>query len=166
MSIYYHRDTLSIRALDPQRLIALSQLSLAPEQTGFVESVADCLADAQHDHRYVAAALCVDEQVVGFAMYGLFDEQHGPRVWFDRYFIGHRFQGQGLGRAFATLMVHYLLQHYQCQAIYLSVFAENLAAIALYQDLGFCFNGELDYHGEQVMVFHANTHTPQWPITA
>ncbi|QDF66626.1 GNAT family N-acetyltransferase [Shewanella sp. SNU WT4] len=152
MSIYYQRADLSINPITPLRLQALAQLSLAPEQAGFVESVDECLAEAQQDKRYVPAALSIDSQVIGFAMYGLFDEDYGPRVWFDRYFIGAQFQGQGYGRAFASLMLDYLYDFYQCDNIYLSVYSHNHGAIKLYQSLGFELNGELDCNGEQVMV--------------
>ena len=37
--------------------------------------------------------------------------------------------------------------------VYLSVYENNTVAIALYKQLGFCFNGETDTKGEKVMVW-------------
>lgn len=37
----------------------------------------------------------------------------------------------------------YLYQRYAVNELYLSVYADNLHAIRLYQQLGFVFNGEL-----------------------
>ena len=40
--------------------------------------------------------------------------------------------------------------------IYLSLYANNQAALSLYRKFGFVFNGETDVNGEQVMVLRAD----------
>lgn len=144
----YH---LSIEEVDARRQAALLSLTLAEGQQQFIEPISDCLLEAQSDSRYTPKALCRDSLVVGFAMYGLFNEAQGPRVWFDRFMLGQAFQGQGLGKAFALLMIEYLFEQFQCADIYLSVYPNNAGAIALYLKLGFRFNGEIDRNGEHVM---------------
>ena len=44
-----------------------------------------------------------------------------------------------------------LIEKYQTNKLYLSVYDTNSSAIRLYQQLGFVFNGELDTNGERVM---------------
>ncbi|MGS0730029.1 GNAT family N-acetyltransferase, partial [Shewanella sp. 0m-11] len=98
---------------------------------------------------------CCDQQVVGFAMYGLFHESKMQRVWFDRFLIAQDYQGRGLGEAFAQLLLAFLFSHFQCQQIFLSVYPNNHGAIALYRKLGFEFTGEQDINGEHVMLLNS-----------
>ena len=50
-------------------------------------------------------------------------------------------------------MLKRLRQEYGRRQIYLSVYENNVAAIAMYQQIGFQFNGELDTKGEKIMVY-------------
>lgn len=65
--------------------------------------------------------------------------------------IDQRFQGQGYGKAACRLLMLMLIEKYQTNKLYLSVYDTNSSAIRLYQQLGFVFNGELDTNGERVM---------------
>ena len=143
--------SLTIQPVGQTNLEALLGLKLNPQQCGFIEPISACLEEAKQDKRYTPIALCMGEQVVGFAMYGLFCESQQTRVWFDRFLIGKQFQGNGLGKAFARLVLAFLFEHFSCQRVYLSVYPNNTNAIALYQQLGFSFTGEQDINGEHVM---------------
>ncbi|ABV86369.1 GNAT family N-acetyltransferase [Shewanella pealeana] len=143
--------TLMIQAVNETNIEALLALQLNAEQRGFIESIPECLQEAKEDSRYTPVALCIGEQVVGFAMYGLFNESQQDRVWFDRFLIAQDYQGRGLGKAFAQLLLAFLFKHFQCQQIFLSVYPNNLSAIALYQQLGFKFTDERVCEGEHVM---------------
>lgn len=154
--------SLSIHSVDQTNLEALLALQLNTEQRSFIESIPECLQEAKEDSRYTPVALCVGEQVVGFAMYGLFNESQQSRVWFDRFLIGKQFQGRSLGKAFAQLLLAFLFDHFRCQQIFLSVYPNNHTAITLYQQLGFKFTGERICEGEHVMacsleLFNAKT---------
>ena len=81
-------------------------------------------------------------------MYGRWQD---GRVWLDRFLIDQRFQGQGYGKAARRLLMLMLIEKYQTNKLYLSVYDTNSSAIRLYQQLGFVFNGELDTNGERVM---------------
>ncbi|ABZ75657.1 GCN5-related N-acetyltransferase [Shewanella halifaxensis HAW-EB4] len=142
---------LSIQPINNTNLDALLKLQLNADQKGFIESIPDCLKEAEEDKRYTPVALCYGQQVAGFAMYGLFNECQTQRVWFDRFLIAQDYQGRGLGKAFALLLLEFLFCHFQCQQVFLSVYPNNHAAIALYHKLGFEFTGEQDINGEQVM---------------
>ena len=143
--------SLRIQPVIQTNLDALLGLKLNTEQIDFIEPITTCLDEAKQDKRYTPVALCVGEQIVGFAMYGLFYESQQSRVWFDRFLIGKQFQGYGLGKAFAQLLLAFLFEHFNCQQIFLSVYPNNHAAIALYHKLGFEFTGEQDINGEHVM---------------
>lgn len=128
------------------------QLKVAPNQQGYVETVAECLSEAREDTRYVPVGLYDNDTMVGFAMYGRFVENDEERIWFDRYLIDEHFQGRGYGKYFMKQVLDFLTTKYHCHSIYLSVYDDNIFAIQLYEKMGFHFNGELDVHGEKVMV--------------
>lgn len=128
-------------------------LRLAAGQEGFVEPVEDCLREAGQVRFFVPAALRLHGTVAGFAMYGAFpNEREGRRVWLDRLLLDRSYQGKGLGRQMVLDLLRHLHKEYRCPRIYLSIFANNVAALRLYESLGFRFNGELDRGGERIMV--------------
>lgn len=141
-----------IREITAENKEQALQLKVAPNQQGYVETVAECLTEAREDTRYVPVALYDNQTMVGFAMYGRFVDGDNERIWFDRYLIDEHFQGQGYGKYFMKQVLAFLTEKYHCHKIYLSVYDDNTFAIHLYEKLGFHFNGELDIHGEKVMV--------------
>lgn len=138
-----------IRAITDSNKKEVLDLKIAEQQRGFIEPVSLCLADAEKDTRYVPLALYENGEIIGFSMYGKFDEQ----IWLDRYLIDERFQGKGLGRYFFRALVEHLLERYPNQPIYLSVFDQNKVAIHLYQKFGFSFTEEVDENGEKIMIY-------------
>ncbi len=138
----------SIRAVTSSNKKQVLQLNVAADQQGFIESVSQCLQDAEEDSHYVPLALYNHEQLIGFAMYGDFEGD----IWLDRYLIDERFQGQGLGRAFFNALVEFLNERFPHKPLYLSVFKENVIAIRLYETTGFSFTHKLDENGEHIMM--------------
>lgn len=127
-------------------------LRVKADQDGFIESVADCMAEADLTSDWKPVAVFDKDTMVGFAMYGRFREGGERRVWLDRLLIDGRFQGRGYGKAAVAGLLDRLQSEYGAQPVYLSVYADNRAAVALYESLGFTFNGEVDTKGELVMV--------------
>lgn len=88
----------------------------------------------------------------GFAMYCLWRDLPGERVWLDRCssthdinirrgWAGRPWKGSSTG-CMRIRKPGYLPERQE----------DNRAAIALYESFGFALNGELDIHGELVMV--------------
>lgn len=65
-------NELRILPVGPENRAACLGLRTAPGQEGFVESVEDCLREAQGYGAWRPVALLRGEEVVGFAMYGFF----------------------------------------------------------------------------------------------
>ena len=142
-------NELRILPVGPENRAACLGLRTAPGQEGFVESVEDCLREAQGYGAWRPVALLRGEEVVGFAMYGRFRNRR--RVWLDRLLIDRAYQGRGYGRAFLGLLLERLFAEYRCDSIYLSLFDDNRQALALYESFGFVSTGERDTGGEAVM---------------
>ena len=129
-------------------------LKVAQGQDHFVESVEQCFQDAKEEPRYCPLGIYDGNRLIGFAMYGLFEEEGDGkgRVWLDRLLIDGRYQRMGYGTAALEALIEKLRWEFHCKQIFLSVVQENTVAISLYEKHGFRCNGELDLHGERVMV--------------
>lgn len=131
----------------------VERLQTLPEQAGFIESVRDCLTEADEYPEWKPVGIYDDELLVGFAMYGYFaDLQPEGEVWLDRLLIDRKYQKKGYGKAAVLALLERLRREYGKDQIYLSVYDNNTAAIAMYQQLGFHFNGKCDAKGEKIMV--------------
>lgn len=128
-------------------------LRLAPGQEGFIETIQECLEEADGLSLWNPVGIVLGEDWIGFAMYGQFPrEGESGRVWLDRFLIDRRWQGKGYGRAALHLLLNELIQKYGREEIYLSLYEDNEGALSLYQKTGFDWTGERDIHGERVMA--------------
>lgn len=135
-------------------------MRILPEQSGYVETVEECLEEAANNARWNPVGIYADEKPAGFAMYGFFEKKYYPpagRLWLDRFLVDLHFQGKGIGKAAMEHMLGRLAVEYPQKDIYLSVIAGNDAAIHMYREFGFEFIGEKDIHGEDVMVKRQGT---------
>ncbi|REB05618.1 GNAT family N-acetyltransferase [Sporosarcina sp. BI001-red] len=128
------------------------ELKVAQSQKEYIETPYECLEDSVEWEQFKPVGLYVNGELVGFAMYGLFQEEgeHG-RLWIDRLLIDERFQGKGYGTQFMKMLVEKVTSEYGQQPIYLSVYPDNKEAVRLYQKLGFDFIEERDTNGEHIM---------------
>lgn len=144
---------LQITPVTPENRNELLRLAVAPEQSGFIETVVECLAEAEGLALWKPVGIYDKTNPVGFAMYGFFPQEgHSGRLWLDRLLIDYRYQGKGFGLAAMELLLARLETEFGKQDIYLSLYDGNLPAERLYTRFGFVRNGELDIHGEKVMV--------------
>lgn len=153
--------TITLRPVDDQNRSVLLAITPAPGQEGFVESPAQCLADAAACPHYRPLGIYLGEEPVGFAMVGFFPgegEMGEGRVWMDRLLIDAPHQGRGLGRAAMTALLTHLEGAYGNTPVYLSLYTENTAALSLYETFGFAPNGEWDENGEQILCRPASPH--------
>ena len=130
----------------------VENLQLFPEQRSYIESVPECLAEAEQTREWRTVGIYDGPTVVGFAMYGCFAQPEPEgQLWLDRLLIDRRFQGRGYGRAALAALLERLEREYHKKRIYLSVVEANRPAAALYESFGFRLTGERDTHGERVM---------------
>lgn len=146
---------ISFKPVEDSNKRAVLALRVAQKQTGFIETVAECLDEAEMDDRWHPAGIYADNDIlVGFVMYGSFKSRSTgeTRVWLDRLLIDEKYQGKGLGKAATLAILARLFQEYGCDEVYLSVYNTNKTAIHLYTEIGFAKNGQKDTKGEDVMV--------------
>ena len=132
------------------------KLKVGEGQAHFIESVQQCLDEADRRKSWRPVGIYHEEELVGFAMYGFFWEYFpAGRVCLDRLLIDERYQGRGYGKAALQMLLERLTGEYRRKKIYLSVIEGNDGAAGMYQKAGFQFTGRRDLHGERIMVRRA-----------
>lgn len=146
---------LTIKNIDKNNYKEIIDLKVSNDQVKFIETVEACLKEAREDSVWRPVGIYDGDKAIGFAMYGLFiNEGKRGRVWLDRFLISYENQGKGYGEAAVRLLINNLYKEYGYNKVYLSVYDNNKGAIALYNKVGFKFNGEVDINGEKVMVIN------------
>lgn len=76
----------------------VENLQLFPEQRSYIESVPECLAEAEQTREWRTVGIYDGPTVVGFAMYGCFAQPEPEgQLWLDRLLIDRAYQGRGYG---------------------------------------------------------------------
>lgn len=83
--------------------IDVISLTVREDQREFIATNAVSLAQLHFLENFVARAIYDDQQLVGFALYGV-DEDDGE-YWIYRFMIDQKFQGNHLGRAAMTAII-------------------------------------------------------------
>lgn len=136
----------------------IERLSVFPEQAGFIESVKECLEEADELTLWRPVGIYDGSTLIGFSMYGYFTEPAPGQLWLDRLLIDQKYQGKGYGKQAMFALLDRLHTEYPCNTVYLSVYENNPHAIRLYQQIGFRFNGAFDTKGEHIMEYHFKEH--------
>ena len=132
---------------------ALLSLQLFAHQQNFIETIPEILHEADRDNTWQLLGIYQGEALIGLAMYGDFAEPlPDGELWLNQILLDCRYQDKGLGKAALQLILARLADEFpQRREVFLSVFAENTAAIRLYRQAGFAFNGARDTKGEKIM---------------
>lgn len=150
----------SLRPVDSSNYRECIELSVAPEQQGFVASNVQSLADA-YVWRVAAEPFAVysDEEMVGFALLfpfaGDVDDDSMPEPGTEqgmvlvRLMIDARFQGRGYGRDALEAIVE-IVRDRGLPTVRLSVVPENEQALEFYRRN--CFSETGAIHGGEIVM--------------
>lgn len=146
-----------LQKVNTENFYALMRLSVGEAQRDFVAPNDYSLAEAYAvlaAGRYVQAfGIYEGDTPVGFAMIGhnSFEDEDQPGAYRNSYYlwrfmIDERYQGRGLGKAAARLVLDYIRSFPDGAAdtCAVSYEPENTAAKNLYASFGFRPNGEMD----------------------
>ncbi len=139
------------RDIDNTNKYAVRKIKLKPEQENFIETVDQCLEEANTYDEWHPVAIYCDEEIVGFAMYGSF----GPNkhTWIDRIIIDEKYQGRGFGKIAMIRLIDIVSKEYGVNTIYLSIIEGNVLAYNLYKSIGFKYMNEKDPNGELLFQY-------------
>ena len=139
-----------IRPVDRTNWLQCVEMKVAPEQRGFVASNAFSLAQAAYEPEMYPFAIYRGGEIVGFMMYG-FDSEIG--IWeMCRLMVDEKFQWQGIGQAAVRKLLKIATERLGHIVFYTSAKPDNIAAICLYQKLGFKLNGRFVYEEVQMEI--------------
>ena len=146
--------TIELRPFTKDNLIEVSKLTTNTDNNPtvfeeFVASNAFSIAQASFYPSYITEAIYHEDEVVGFVMYGI-DEDDGL-LWIPRFMIDVKHQGKGLGKKSFHIVLKKLNQQYPGSDIYISFEPENIIAKHLYTSFGFKETGEIN-EGEVVFT--------------
>ena len=83
-----HSDhTLHFEAVNSRNRAEVEHLEVFAEQSGFIESVTQCLQEADKLELWRPVGIYDRSMLIGFAMYGYFPEPAPGQVWLDRLLI-------------------------------------------------------------------------------
>ena len=138
-------DNLYIEPVTEKNWRVARDLSVAKNQTDFIESNAQSLLEAAYDkefewHPYI---LLVGAAPVGFAMIGGHSEERRS-IWLDRFMIAEEYQGQRLGPKFLEYLKDFIFETWDVDQINLSFEPGNHHARKMYEKHGFEDTGHVD----------------------
>lgn len=149
----------TLREITGDTVRAVTKLTVAPAQQGFVAPNAVSLAQALFSDEAWYRAVYADEELVGFVM--LSDETlkkvppAEPNIGLWRLMIDHQHQRRGIGREVIGLVLAYVRSRPGIHHFYTSYVPEPGGPGPFYLGLGFVPNGEVE-DGEVVLIYPLN----------
>lgn len=141
--------------IDDTNEYKVRNIKLKHGQEKFIETVDECLKEAETFHQWHPLAIYSDDEIIGFAMYGSFGLNKD--TWIDRIMIDEKHQGKGYGKLAIMNLIDMVSKEYGVNVIYLSITEENRTAYNLYKNIGFEFMNERDpNNGELLFKYTIN----------
>lgn len=122
------------------------KLKVKETQENFVDSNAYSLLESKFEPSKFALAIYNHEAMVGFVMYGLYNDSW----WIIRLMVDRNHQGNGYGKAAILKVIEILRNKPGCNRIFTSYEPENSVAEKLYLSLGFEKTGRIE-EGEIIL---------------
>lgn len=141
---------LSLKPITKDNWLQAISLNVREDQEDFVASNAFSLAQLNYLDHFYAKGIYLDEQMIGFALYGIDEEDQA--YWLYRFMIDARYQGNGYGAKAVQLIIEDVkeMKEPHHTTLTLSYEPENQHARYLYQKAGFKEVEGLFSDGEQI----------------
>ena len=144
---------ISLKTIDKSNWEDAIQLSVNQEQQSFIASNLYSIAEVQFLDNFYAKGIYLDNEMVGFTMFGIDPDDHN--YWIYRLMIDKGFQERGIGIHAIKLVIEEIrrMNDTNISLIMIGYHPENLAAKFAYQKAGF-METELSSWGEQLAKFY------------
>lgn len=128
---------MTLKEVTKENWIDVISLAVRDDQKAFIASNAVSLAQLLFLDEFVAKAIYADDELVGFALYGV-DEDDGE-YWIYRFMIDQKFQGKNYGREAMTAVIEDIRVNKEPRhkTITLSYDPKNQGAKQFYDKIGF-----------------------------
>ncbi|HEY5601687.1 MAG TPA: GNAT family N-acetyltransferase [Gammaproteobacteria bacterium] len=131
---------LEIRAAKPDDLPAITRLFTSRDELFLVYPKGRFPFTLQqavqlYTERFEFTVVCDGDTIIGLA--NLYNRLHNDSAFIGNVFIAPDYRRQGLGKLLLHYMIKAMFEKYSMREARLSVFADNLPALNLYQQFGF-----------------------------
>jgi len=133
---------IELKEVTAENFNTISKLKVKESQQNFVAPNAYSVAQSKFYPTWVCLAVYAGVEPVGFAMYGIEEEDNS--LWIIRMMIDEEFQGKGYGRETLQAVVEYIKSRNFIKEIYLSFVPGNDTAKKLYESFGFKDTGRFE----------------------
>ena len=118
-------------------------LSVTDEQRDFCASNLYSIAESKVEPLAIPTCIFIDNQMVGFILYGPDNSDDGMYMALDRFMIDKRFQGKGYGKSALVKLIDIIKNDFpEYKEITLSFNPENIASEKLFTGFGFVKTGK------------------------
>lgn len=132
-----------LKKIDADNLDDVLSLAVSDDQTAFVSTVAQSLAQAWvYRDTAFPFAIYADGAPVGFVMLGYYESRDQYTLW--KFLIDARYQCRGYGRAALKLAIDRLAETFGAREVYTGVLLGNEVARRLYASVGFVETGLIE----------------------
>lgn len=132
-----------LKKIDADNLEDVLSLAVSDDQTAFVSTVAQSLAQAWvYRDTAFPFAIYADGAPVGFVMLGYYESRDQYTLW--KFLIDARYQRRGYGRAALKLATDRLAETFGAREVYTGVLLGNEVARRLYASVGFVETGLIE----------------------
>lgn len=132
-----------LKKIDADNLEDVLSLAVSDDQTAFVSTVAQSLAQAWvYRDTAFPFAIYADGAPVGFVMLGYYESRDQYTLW--KFLIDARYQRRGYGRSALKLAIDRLAETFGAHEIYTGVLLGNEVARRLYASVGFVETGLIE----------------------
>ncbi len=115
------------------------RIAVSDRQQDFIsgQSVAEFLADDDEHPTFASYAICHESAVVGVVCIGREPDHGATKRWIPLLVVDRKHQGKGYARAAMNCVIADRRERGDCRLLGLSCAPDNIAAIRLYESLGF-----------------------------
>lgn len=141
---------LHLETITKDNWVKAISLRVREDQVNFVASNAVSLAQLNFLENFHAKGIYLGEEMIGFALYGIDEDDH--EYWMYRMMIDQKHQGKGYGKEAIQLVMDDIraIKEERHQTITLSYEPENEHAKRIYEKMGFKEVEGFVISGEQV----------------
>ena len=147
-------ETVSIEPISKKNLRPILLMKVLESEVDFVAPNSFSLSEAYVDKELCPRAITHNGDIVGFIMYGRYDDE--VEYWITRRMIPPELRGRGFAKKAIRLAIADLFEKPDCSEIFISFEPENQVAKKLYESLGFKETGEV-IEGELVLKLQKDT---------
>jgi len=126
-------------------------LEVHQNQSEFVTTNAVSIAQSKVQPECIPLIVYNDDLMIGFVMYCI--DEDDSEYWIYRMMIDKKYQSKGYGNKTLDMLIQLIKKDTTRNKIYLGVHKESLAAVKLYQNFGFEFDGQV-FGSEHIMMLN------------